>query len=757
MIPRKEFLMETVPYFLQNKEKVGLIQTPQSFYNQDLFQFNLYSERDIPNEQDFFSREINILRNSSNSAAYTGSNTVISRKALEEIGGFPYGTITEDFETSIRLQKAGYITYATSKVLASGLSTTTVKSMIRQRIRWARGVIQSIRNTNAVFTRKLSLAGNLSYLNAYFYWWSFFNRMIFILAPILFALFDFQLARCGFWELMIFWLPSHLCSSMSMRYLSTNIRNMRWSQIIDTILAPYLIFPVLLESIGIQQKTFKVTEKRKTSNKTTSFWYILPHGALIVLSIAAIIRYVKGKYGMALLFSSVILFWLLYNLIALTYAVFFMLGRDSKRKFERIMAKENVKIYVHGNWQEGETFDVSENGIAFLLDKYIPMEKGEEFLIVVQGNDYHADLKAEFVYVKQTPEAFYYAATVTPKEETSFQNWMQIIHDREHSLPKEMDPWMTVCMTVCLSLIPYVVWNLYVRCRFSGIEQKFQLAFGKQESLAVSKEQYGQITEEFVKAAFSTSNRVILAFFLCNIAAVLAVLFVRIFLKKQWKLGRVLIVVDLMAILYHIGILGLYLFSMPEEEAVRLAGFDRYACSIMVLVEGLLFMQATIDMEHSFAVRIEGNGTYRAFSSPAAKRRYQYMVLATMMIGVNFLYSEINGLLYIQSNYSQSLAGRMETLAGDRWQEEEDQRKYFVAASDREGQVSNGEVYYVSRYFLNAPNVEVTERLDAGNMDEIKKEYDVLIILDESAVHSGTADVKNAVWNRSGVYPLKDN
>lgn len=316
---------------------------------------------------------------------------------------------------------------------------------------------------------------------------------------------------------------------------------------------------------------------------------------------------------------------------------------------------------------------------------------------------------------------------------------------------------VTVCMTVCLALIPYVVWNLYVRCRFSGIEQKFQLAFGKQESLAVSKEQYGQITEEFVKAAFSTSNRAILAFFLCNIAAVLAVLFVRIFLKKQWKLGRVLIVVDLMTIVYHIGILGLYLFSMPEEEAVRLAGFDRYACSIMVLAAGLLFMQATIDMEHSFAVRIEGNGTYRAFSSPAAKLRYQYMVLATMMIGVNFLYSEINGLLYIQSNYSQSLAGRMETLAGDRWQEEEDQRKYLVVASDREGQVSNGEVFYVSRYFLNAPNVEVTERLDAGNMDEIKKEYDVLIILDESAVHTGTADVENAVWNRSGVYPLKDN
>lgn len=313
-----------------------------------------------------------------------------------------------------------------------------------------------------------------------------------------------------------------------------------------------------------------------------------------------------------------------------------------------------------------------------------------------------------------------------------------------------------MCMTVCLSLLPYAVWNLYVRCQFSGIEQKFQLAFGKKDDLTVSKELYEQITEEFIRAAFSTSNRAFWAFLLCNIAAVLAVLFIRIFLKKQWKLGRVLVVVDLMAILYHIGILGLYLFSMPEEEAVRLAGFDRYACSIMVLVAGLLFMQATIDMEHSFAVRIEGNGNYRAFSSPAAKRRYQYMVLATMMIGVNFLYSEINGLLYIQSRYSRSLPGRMEKLVGDQWQEEEDKRKYLVAASDREGQVSNGEVYYVSRYFLNAPNVEVTELLDTRDMEQVKKKYDVLIVLDESAVRTGTDDVENAVWQRSEVYPLKD-
>lgn len=477
MIPRREFLIKTVPYFFIPGVRMGLVQTPQSFYNQDLFQFNLFAERDIPNEQDFFSREINVMRNSTNTAAYTGSNTLLSRGAMEEIGGFPYGTITEDFETSLRMQKAGYVTYATSEVLASGLSATTVGSMIGQRIRWARGVIQSIQNTNAVFTGKLSLSGRLSYLNAYLYWWSFFNRMVFILSPILFALFDFQLVQCGFGELLLFWLPSHLLSNRSMKYLSTNVRNLRWSQIIDTILAPYMILPVFLETFGIHQKKFKVTEKRKTSVKTTSARYIFPHAVLIVLTLTAIVRYAAGKYGMALLYSSVILFWLFYNLTALVYAVFFMLGRDSKRKHERIEAEEEIEIRVRGKEYRGRTFDVSEEGVSFrifaeggvetqtsseevsqrstqaaeeLYRKKVQgaeeepiLSSGECFYAVVRTQVYRANLEGRLVYGKREEAGFFYAAVVRPETEEDFKNWLQIIHDRAHSLPKEIDPWMT--------------------------------------------------------------------------------------------------------------------------------------------------------------------------------------------------------------------------------------------------------------------------------------------------------------------------
>ena len=486
MIPRRKFLIKTVPYFLIPDKRMGLVQTPQSFYNQDLFQFNLFSEKDIPNEQDFFSREINVMRNAANAAVYTGSNTVILRSALEEISGFPYDTVTEDFETSLRLQKAGYITYASSEVLAAGLSTTTVASMIGQRVRWARGVIQSIQNTNAVFTKDLTIQARLSYLNSYLYWWSFLCRMIFILSPILFALFGFRLVECGFWELLLFWLPSHLSYRVSMGYLSTNIRNMRWSQIIDTILAPYLIIPVFLESVGIHYKKFKVTDKKKQRVQTASFRYLIPHGILILLTAASILRFLRGKYGLALVYSSVILFWLGYNLVSLLYAVFFMLGRESRRISDRIGAVEKAEVWRAGKCWKGKTVDVSEEGIALRIPGVKGMEKGDTFRVVVTTEHYRAALNATCVYSREEgglegamqeedaqaeaareedktgsetlpgmsgmrPKVFL-AAVVSPEDEESRRNWMQIIHDRKHSLPREIDPWMTVYDEVCRNI-----------------------------------------------------------------------------------------------------------------------------------------------------------------------------------------------------------------------------------------------------------------------------------------------------------------
>jgi cellulose synthase (UDP-forming) len=464
MIPQHTFLMKTVPYFLlssfikENDEwrlrqegeinhnwKLGLVQTPQSFYNPDLFQFNLYAEQNIPNEQDFFSREINILRNTSNAVAYTGSNTVIARKGMEDINGFPVKTITEDYETSIRLQQAGYITYASDEVQAAGLSTTTVSSMIKQRVRWARGIIQSLQNTGAIFSNKLPLSTRITYISSFLYWWSFFNRLIFILSPILFALFDFQIVNTGFWGILIFWLPSYFFYSTSMRYLSSNIRNQRWSQVVDTILMPHLIIPILLETLHIHERKFKVTNKSKSSGKHRfhDLQYALPHIFLLILSMMAMFRFVYGKYGWALFYSSIIIFWLCYNIVALCYAIFFILGRNSYRKSERIQASETVSIQYMNQTYKAMTRDVSEQGLSFYVSSPIYLPEQASIKLTISTARYQANLEGSIVYVRKEGEGWRYSAMIRPIEEMDKRQYMQIIYDRLHSLPKQLNLWIT--------------------------------------------------------------------------------------------------------------------------------------------------------------------------------------------------------------------------------------------------------------------------------------------------------------------------
>ena len=463
MIARKEFLMETVPYFflprvvhegeswrLRNPEevdpnyKIGFIQTPQSFYNPDLFQFNLYAEQNIPNEQDFFSREINVMRNSTNAVAYTGSNTVISRQALEEIGGFPTDTITEDFETGIKIQSKGYTTYSTLRPLASGLAPTSIRSMVTQRVRWARGVVQSIRNTKMLTNKNLTLSARISYLLSYSYWWSFGRRLVFTFAPIMFALFDLQVVNTTFWEILAIWGPQYIFYTLAVRCLSSDTRNQRWNQIIDTILAPFMVIPVLLETIGIKQHKCKVTDKSASKPQNSNVVYIIPQLMLLGMSIAGLIRYLGGKYGMALLFSSFIAFWLLINITNLLYAVYFMMGRKAYRTSERFVAELGVKFSYHGKSFSAKTKNISEGGFLFSMEHpaYLPDDEPLEFIL--SSDKYCASVRGKIVYIDSAENKWLYHVQLVPgMTEHDTREYLQLVYDREHSLPKSMNIWVT--------------------------------------------------------------------------------------------------------------------------------------------------------------------------------------------------------------------------------------------------------------------------------------------------------------------------
>ena len=457
MIPTSEFLMQTVPYFflpklkkdeegnwipkeedeIDEKDKIGFIQTPQSFYNPDLFQYNLYSEGRVPNEQDYFFKQVNVGRNSSNSPIYAGSNTVISREALEEVGGIATGTITEDFETGLMIEARGYKCYAVDNSLAKGLAPTTIGSLIKQRERWARGCIYSLRRHRILFNPKIPFKMKLSYLACRSYWDSFLRRFIYILSPIFFALLGIPAVVCSVKELLCIWLPTYILYGITLKVCSGNIRNSRISNIIDTILFPYLMVPILAEVLHIHKKEFVVTVKKKQDESEVEKFLAIPHMILFVLSLIALAICIKDLLVYEAFGAAILIYWLFVNCSSLIMSVFFMFGRKNYRTSERFHVAVPVKVMVDGLPYESQTVDISEGGLSTIFPKAIYIAEEDEVDVEVWDKHYQAKMKMKVASVSNVKDKGYkYSFKITEMDEATKREYFQIIYDREHTLPQ---------------------------------------------------------------------------------------------------------------------------------------------------------------------------------------------------------------------------------------------------------------------------------------------------------------------------------
>jgi cellulose synthase (UDP-forming) len=74
-----------------------------------------------------------------------GTNVLFRLEAIQKIGGFQYGSITEDFLTSMILHHQGYQSLYCPINLAIGLSPYTLSDFFKQRFRWSFGSCQLIR------------------------------------------------------------------------------------------------------------------------------------------------------------------------------------------------------------------------------------------------------------------------------------------------------------------------------------------------------------------------------------------------------------------------------------------------------------------------------------------------------------------------------------------------------------------------------------------------------------------------------------
>lgn len=297
---------------------------------------------------------------------------------------------------------------------------------------------------------------------------------------------------------------------------------------------------------------------------------------------------------------------------------------------------------------------------------------------------------------------------------------------------------LAVVGTICGGLIPYFGWSWRMATVFQGVDNKFDVAASGIQS-GKTAEQMHEILWLFIKSSTDITTRPVIGIIVFQIVAIAASIFAYVVLKKKWNLWKALIALDVVLLLYYAGILALYLFSMPLDEAIRLAGFERYASSIVVLFAGGLVLCAAIDLERSFHYRIGEVPDYQAFKTVETKGHYQKGIIGCMAIAATILLSEYNGIVSIAKTYDTTLPYKIHAVTGDRWYKggQEDNNRYLFYASDRDQQVTNYYMQYVGKYFLYAPHVDGIVLFYEDNMDNLLSGYDYLVVVETD---------RNAKW-----------
>jgi len=302
---------------------------------------------------------------------------------------------------------------------------------------------------------------------------------------------------------------------------------------------------------------------------------------------------------------------------------------------------------------------------------------------------------------------------------------------------------------ILLSMSTWLAWRWHMSTELASVTGKHATQMDK------TPEILHEIMLKYVHAVFDWTSLNTQGILVIEIAAILAVIVANGVLKKRWNLWKVLILLDMLLVLYYGGILVMFLYNMPTDEALRLAGFDRYASSIVVFFTGCLGMCAIRDVERSFYIQQGKKRDYRAFKSLRTKKLYEIFTILFIGIGSYILISEINSMNAMQKEYEHLLPAKVEKITGDNWSKVSNKR-YLLYASDTDRQITDYYLQYIGRYFLFSPNVDAVDSTKQEAFKDRLQTYDYLVVVESDKEITQYLRAFGYDTNVSGIYDTKD-
>jgi len=367
-VPASQILWRTVS--LMQDESTGLVQTPQHFVNPDPIQTNLMASASWPDEQRFFFDVIMPARDAWGTSFCCGTSALIRFSALQATGGFPTDSVTEDYLLSLRLSVIGQRTTYLNERLSMGLAPEGLGPYLTQRGRWCLGFIQIFMSADGPFnfTSRLSLAHRLALCETSLYWAASHSfRMLGLIIPILYLLFDLRAVDVGLAEGLSYFLPAFIAQMVTISWLSGRRVLPVMTDVTQLIAAPAILKACAKGILQPRGRKFKVTAKGGKRSSVLVKWELLSvFASLLVLTLIGVaMTFVVDADRSLQSSSSVALFWSWYNVIILTLACFACVEQPTLRKHERLSTRARLDVICGGATARYQAADCSVGGVRF--------------------------------------------------------------------------------------------------------------------------------------------------------------------------------------------------------------------------------------------------------------------------------------------------------------------------------------------------------------------------------------------------------
>ncbi|MGE3248318.1 MAG: UDP-forming cellulose synthase catalytic subunit [Beijerinckiaceae bacterium] len=367
--PFRAFLRETVGHFAKDP-RLFLVQTPHVFLNPDPIEKNLRTFDRMPSENEMFYSVTQCGLDKWNGSFFCGSAALLRRAALETVGGFSGITITEDCETALDLHSTGWNSVFVDKPLIAGLQPETFASFIGQRSRWGQGMFQILLLKNPALKRGLSMIQRMCYLSSMTFWFFPLPRMIFMLAPLVYIVFNIKIFVSNLDEAIAYTSTYIVINLMLQNYLFGTVRWPWISELYEYLQGVFLVKAMGAVALNPRAPTFNVTAKGLTLDNDhlseLSWPFFAIWGALFSGCLVAAWRYFfePGVSNLMVVVGA----WNAFNMIIAGAALGSVAERAQPDRHPRLGIDRKGMLYTHDAQIPVDIKNVSAGGCGVVFE-----------------------------------------------------------------------------------------------------------------------------------------------------------------------------------------------------------------------------------------------------------------------------------------------------------------------------------------------------------------------------------------------------